>query len=126
MGGKSSKEKVNYILDVSWDITESPEKNLFIKLPNNINGIDILCPINIKQPNNTLKIETIKLRANNICNVIAYMDIFKSIYNVYRHYKCQIIRHAEDNDLPIELYFNKLKFIQNSNKISIYKLILTN
>jgi len=126
MGGKSSKEKINYILDVNWDITESPERNLFIKLPNDINGIDILCPINIKQPNNKLKVETIKLRANNTCNVISYMNIFKSIHNVYRHYRCQIIRYAEENNLPIELYFSKLKFVENSNKIGIYKLILTN
>ena len=126
MGGKSSKEKINYILDVNWDITESPERNLFIKLPNDINGIDILCPINIKQPNNKLKVETIKLRANNTCNVISYMNIFKSIHNVCRHYRCQIIRYAEENNLPIELYFSKLKFVENSKKIGIYKLILTN
>ena len=71
------------------------------------------------------KIETIKLRANNTCNVIPYMTVFKSIYNVYRSYKFQIVRYAENNDLPIKLFLKKLKFIENKNKIAYYKVILT-
>ena len=39
MGGGNSKPKMDYILDVKWDITESPDKSLCIKLPNNITNI---------------------------------------------------------------------------------------
>ena len=121
MGGKSTKQKMDYILDVHWDITETPEKNLFIKLPNNIHSIYILCPIMVKDN----KVEMLKLRANNTCNIIPYMSVFRGIYDIYKSYKYQIVRYAEDNDLPIKLFLKKLKFIENNNKIAYYKVILT-
>jgi hypothetical protein len=121
MGGKSSKpKKTDYILDVSWDITESPDKNLFIRLPKNIKGIHILCPIQTSK----LQIEIVKLKAHNTCNVIAYMDVFKSIYNVYRTHRYKIIRYAEENDKDVKIFFKGLEFIKNENNIGIYKLKL--
>jgi len=121
MGLRNSKTKTDYILDVNWDITESPDKNLFIKLPNNITTMHILCPIRTKE----LNIEILKLKAKNTCNVIPYLDIFKGIYNIYRHHRYKIIRYAEENNLPIEIYFKQLVFKDAKNKVGTYNLKLT-
>jgi hypothetical protein len=123
MGNNSSKVlDFDFVSKIKWDITESPDKNLFIKLPDGIKGIQINCPIHATQ----FTTETIKIKAQNTSNIIPYLDIFKEIYKVYKVHKHKIINYAEKNDLPIEIYFSRLIHIKNKNNISIYILELTN
>ena len=121
MGGGNSKPKMDYILDVKWDITESPDKSLCIKLPNNTTSLVILCPVKLKK----LIIESITIKSKNTSNIIPYLDIFSAIYKLYYNYKYRIISYAKDNNLPIEIYFKQLIYIKHEHKDAIYKLVLS-
>lgn len=113
---KKSKKSIPSIIKIHWDITQNPQKHLYVIVPNNVNKVNIICPIHLE----TIKKKIITIKVKYPGNYISYYEIIDKIYDVYRNYKHKITKFK-----PEKIFFKDIQYINTENNEANYKVLLS-